>query len=384
MYSENVFEQKTSFFIEYAEYAPKLFIIFNTNKKEQSDFGHHPSLYSPSILQRVAEQLKNKTNMKHNITTTTPQTMTCAELDTYTKAHLGLRTTLTEPETVNTNPPFPLTQDTHLPTQITTPDGIYSDTKQKLQAKGINVTGTELIRLLWDDEDYKNLLQAKYPSLVSGISKEASNSITQGVTPNSAVKSIQILNYIPSITSLPNDCLRQGYGGYSSLTYIGLKYIDGGKNSGTWSGKYGGFNWPSYIKRAVLPSVTGILDYFFYASNSEVLIDLGPLVNGFGNNPANSSLHTTANIIILRNKSLGGNTYCVASKIFVEPCLLATYKSSDMWSSQSSKIFPIGGPTWASTFGSTDPYADLTPEEKSWYEDLFPTLYDGWQAPTED
>lgn len=314
--------------------------------------------------------------MKININTTQPQQMTCDEIEYFVTAHIGgIRHTLEEP-IGGYPPPFPLTEDTHLSTTLQMTDGIYTDTLTSLRQQGITVeTHKEYIRYgLWEPT-FSEWMLSKVTLEGDMLTKQAIEALGSNIpNPNTTVKDLHDLSYFKNLIR----CGR--WYGASALQQLCIKYLVYASSDSYLVHSC------TNVQRAVLPSIQTLYElYNSYNTGSQLsLVDLGP-------NFATSSTIVNNHIANVTRMVLRGSSVVTVSSIgstpkylFVSESLLAEYKSNDIWSTITDKIKPIGGPTWVSEFGSSDPYADLTDEERSWYEDLFPDLYKDWVAPTTD
>lgn len=322
--------------------------------------------------------------MKIDIKTNVPQQMTCDEIDNFVTAHIGgIRHTLEEPEG-GFPAPFPLSDDSDIPQSIVMTDGIYTDTLALLRSRGFDVTTPkEYVRLDICEEQVKAALLL---SDKDGDGKVEINDVTSvKFENNSTIRDLSVLSQIPNLKSLPgstnNGTWIGGISGYTLLERLGSKYL----TMGFEHYFYSGFN---SLPRLILPSYAGCNNG--YGSENYggypkcAVIDFGPDCKSIG---ARDNFSVPGVLVLRRTESVTEKASVKTDyyrKIFVPETMLASYKEHSVWGTLSDRIFPIGGPTWVSEYGSSDPYADLTAEERSWYEDLFPDLYKDYVAPTED
>lgn len=328
-------------------------------------------------------------SVKINISTTQPQQMTCDEADNFVVAHIGgLRRTLDDPE--NPEALYPLSEDSVLSQSIEMTDGIYIDTEEKLEENGINITNVmnlKYYRMTIEEEAVQNAFSNVPKDEKGRINLTALSQITtlNRIDDNRKFTDLSILYYCPNITSMTYSCTDGtwvwGKSDYKNLSIMCGKWIK------TFPDRYKGFQ---SLKRLVMPSFVGGKDggNFEHASyfNSCELIDFGINTRAlYGSKDFNAP-----GCIVIRNSTTistkEATPAAISKYIFVPHNMLESYKTSTIWSkyAEANKIKAIGGPTWVSEFGSSDPYADLTDEERSWYEDLFPDLYKDWEAPTTD
>ena len=143
------------------------------------------------------------------------------------------------------------------------------------------------------------------------------------------------------------------------------------------------FRFTLQLTRLIVPNVIGEtqsfhLTNFAYGSHKLTLIDFGPsmavcgnylrymLNSTYGNPPSGWSNVT----VVFRSKSfvlrsgkqaLQGSWRCYCTEEMYD------YLKNSSNQSYPGMVYLIGGEEWVEQYGSADPYANLTPEEKAYY-----------------
>lgn len=273
------------------------------------------------------------------------------------------------------------------PLVIDATDGYYPDAAEALKEKyGIEVNGAKFIRIdLQEPAVYNGLYLAdsdgdgKVSESEAALYDKVDDAIRQAFfSQNADIKDLSILIHFPNITRLPsrsaNGIWSHQASDYTNLEIICTKWIK------FWDTEYSDF---PKLTRLVLPSLLFPSQMHSGGLVSDTVckfIDCGPNFYKWSGTTGVNRYNGT--VILRRTAKIGWSGTFNSSRIYVPENTIEDYRLDENWNLR--EIFPIGGPTWVTEFGSSDPYADLTDEERSWYGELFPDLYKDWTPPVDD